>query len=166
MNRSIKIFVERTRETCFIFYFLLVLMSSFPFSYQNCIPQYYLGHWKRVGEFVLTIHPLSRHTKRKQFDKIYQGVPKRTVCFRVSLQRVCVGTWQRRTFLCLWWDPPTTGSLLMMSSTVDAQPWSSFWDPHLDLKNRFGELYIFSSFGFLCILVWKIISLSLQCNRM
>ena len=25
-------------------------------SYQNCIPQYYLGHWKRVGEFVLTIH--------------------------------------------------------------------------------------------------------------
>lgn len=29
------------------------------FSFQNCIPQYHLGHWKRLGEFI--DHPNSFH---------------------------------------------------------------------------------------------------------
>lgn len=77
------------------------------FSFQNCIPQYHLGHWKRLGEF--NNHPNSFHYPFPESCKCG------TVVCAVSYFQKRWGNTSATTICPLHWrDLPTMVSLSMM----------------------------------------------------
>lgn len=153
-----KLMSEKLLDQHFVFVFLCVWFKKkkwLNIFFQDCIPQYHLGHWKRLGEnwsvCAWIVHLMfcsilcstyckehesnpTGHTCRQQIHTLRLTRPYlpavctiQLTCDVDVLQRACGSTSVTTTCLSHWSVPHTTASQSMMSSSVDGQQQRGWW---------------------------------------